>query len=40
MGDLPVYRINLPSRPFIATGVDCTGAIEIKAARNGSAPLQ
>ncbi|XP_070075502.1 uncharacterized protein [Drosophila takahashii] len=33
MGDLPVHRVNPPSRPFIATGVDYTGAIEIKAAR-------
>ncbi|XP_044313279.1 uncharacterized protein LOC123037281 [Drosophila rhopaloa] len=33
MGDLPVHRVNPPSRPFIVTGVDYTGAIEIKAAR-------
>ncbi|XP_070855417.1 uncharacterized protein [Drosophila suzukii] len=33
MGDLPVPRVNPPNRPFIATGVDYTGAIEIKAAR-------
>ncbi|XP_070851478.1 uncharacterized protein [Drosophila suzukii] len=33
MGDLPVHRVNPPNRPFIATGVDYTGAIEIKAAR-------
>ncbi|XP_044316729.1 uncharacterized protein LOC123037932 [Drosophila rhopaloa] len=33
MGDLPVHRVNPPSRPFIATGIDYTGAIEIKAAR-------
>ncbi|XP_070068141.1 uncharacterized protein [Drosophila takahashii] len=33
MGDLPIHRVNPPNRPFIATGVDYTGAIEIKAAR-------
>jgi len=33
MGDLPVHRVNPPNRPFIATGVDYTGAIEVKAAR-------
>jgi len=33
MGDLPVHRVNPPNRPFIATGVDYNGAIEIKAAR-------
>ncbi|XP_070855336.1 uncharacterized protein [Drosophila suzukii] len=33
MDDLPVQRVNPPNRPIIATGVDYTGAIEIKAAR-------
>lgn len=33
MGDLPLHRVNPPIRPFIATGVDYTGAIELKAAR-------
>ncbi|XP_070855575.1 uncharacterized protein [Drosophila suzukii] len=33
MGDLPVHRVNPPNRPFVATGVDYTGAIEIQAAR-------
>ncbi|XP_017461956.1 PREDICTED: uncharacterized protein LOC108355303, partial [Rhagoletis zephyria] len=33
MGDLPTQRINPPRRPFLATGVDYTGAIELKASR-------
>ncbi|XP_070144177.1 uncharacterized protein [Drosophila kikkawai] len=33
MGDLPLHRVNPPNRPFLATGVDYTGAIELKAAR-------
>ncbi|XP_036346881.1 uncharacterized protein LOC118756189 [Rhagoletis pomonella] len=33
MGDLPLHRVNPPGRPFEATGVDYTGAIELKAAR-------
>ncbi|XP_043064386.1 uncharacterized protein LOC122320287 [Drosophila ficusphila] len=33
MGDLPLHRITPLNRPFWATGVDYTGAIEIKAAR-------
>ncbi|XP_033158470.1 uncharacterized protein LOC117139899 [Drosophila mauritiana] len=33
MGDLPVHRVNPPTRPFITTGVDYTGAIELQAAR-------
>nr|XP_041630580.1 uncharacterized protein LOC121502029 [Drosophila kikkawai] len=32
MGDLPLHRVNPPNRPFLATGVDYTGAIELKAA--------
>jgi len=33
MGDLPLHRVNPPTRPFITTGVDDTGAIELQAAR-------
>jgi hypothetical protein len=33
MGDLPLHRVSPPNRPFIATGVDYTGAIEVKATR-------
>lgn len=33
MGNLPVARITSYSRPFSATGVDFTGAIELKASR-------
>ncbi|XP_070075666.1 uncharacterized protein [Drosophila takahashii] len=33
MGNLPTHRINPPCRPFWATGIDYTGAIELKAAR-------
>ncbi|XP_041632255.1 uncharacterized protein [Drosophila kikkawai] len=33
MGDLPLHRVNPLNRPFLATGVDYTGAIELKAAR-------
>ncbi|XP_043064077.1 uncharacterized protein LOC122320066 [Drosophila ficusphila] len=33
MGDLPLHRVNPPQRPFVTTGVDYTGAIELKAAR-------
>lgn len=33
MGNLPPQRINPASRPFISTGVDYTGAIELKASR-------
>jgi len=33
MGDLPAHRVNPPKREFEATGVDYTGAIEIKSSR-------
>lgn len=33
MGDLPAQRVIASVRPFIATGVDFTGAIELKASR-------
>ncbi|XP_070855369.1 uncharacterized protein [Drosophila suzukii] len=33
MGDLPAHRVNPPKRAFEATGVDYTGAIEIKSSR-------
>lgn len=33
MGDLPYHRINPPTRPFVVTGVDYTGAIELKASK-------
>ncbi|XP_070851560.1 uncharacterized protein [Drosophila suzukii] len=33
MGDLPLHRVNPPQMPFVTTGVDYTGAIELRAAR-------
>lgn len=33
MGNLPYNRVNPPNRPFIATGVDYTGAIELKSSK-------
>lgn len=30
MGDRPFPRVNPLQRPFLATGIDFTGAIEIK----------
>ncbi|XP_070068089.1 uncharacterized protein [Drosophila takahashii] len=33
MGNLPTHRINPPCRPFWATGIDYTGAIELNASR-------
>lgn len=33
MGNLPYHRVNPPQRPFLATGVDYTGAFQIKASR-------
>ncbi|XP_044248692.1 uncharacterized protein [Drosophila takahashii] len=33
MGDLPLHRVNPPKRAFEATGVDYTGALEIKASK-------
>ncbi|XP_070075741.1 uncharacterized protein [Drosophila takahashii] len=33
MGDLPYHRVNPPNRAFEATGVDYTGAIEVKSSR-------
>ncbi|XP_036344418.1 uncharacterized protein LOC118753652 [Rhagoletis pomonella] len=33
MGDLPAKRVNPPQRAFVATGVDYTGAIEIKSSK-------
>ncbi|XP_055909030.1 uncharacterized protein LOC129943530 [Eupeodes corollae] len=33
MGSLPAARVNPSFRPFLATGVDYTGAIELKASR-------
>ncbi|XP_055326312.1 uncharacterized protein LOC129580137 [Sitodiplosis mosellana] len=33
MGNLPYNRVNPPHRPFLATGVDFTGAIELKASK-------
>ncbi|XP_043063531.1 uncharacterized protein LOC122319802 [Drosophila ficusphila] len=33
MGDLPLHRVNSPQRPFVTTGVDYTGGIELRAAR-------
>lgn len=33
MGNLPYNRVNPPNRPFIATGVDYTGAVELKASK-------
>lgn len=33
MGNLPFHRVNPPTRPFVATGVDYTGAIELKSSK-------
>ncbi|XP_055326355.1 uncharacterized protein LOC129580171 [Sitodiplosis mosellana] len=33
MGNLPYHRVNPPTRPFVATGVDYTGAIELKSSK-------
>lgn len=33
MGNLPKQRVAVSARPFLATGVDYTGAIELKASR-------
>lgn len=33
MGNLPYHRVNPPQRPFLATGIDYTGAFEVKASR-------
>lgn len=33
MGNLPYHRVNPPERAFLATGVDYTGAFELKASR-------
>lgn len=34
MGNLPFHRVNQPIKPFAATGVDYTGAIELKSSRH------
>lgn len=34
MGNLPYHRVNPPTRAFAATGVDYTGAIELKSSRH------
>lgn len=33
MGNLPTHRVNPPSRPFSSIGIDCTGAILLRASK-------